>query len=108
MMTEKIKMIQQHLENDPKFQEAVEKIRPEWSFWGIVSIGLFFFLPELITAIWQSELVAWSHLHAISEPVELMRKMYTMLEEMFRDGVSWVNVGLGVLFLLWAARSRSV
>ncbi len=105
-MREKIKEIQTRLEHDPKFQEAVEKIRPEWSFWGIVSIGLFFFLPELITAIWQSELIDWAHLHAITEPVEVVRKMYAMLEEMFCDGVSWLNVGLGVLFLWWAAKAR--
>ena len=105
-MREKIKEIQTRLEHDPKFQEAVEKIRPEWSFWGIVSIGLFFFLPELITAIWQEPLIHWAHLHSITEPLAPMRKMYAMLEEMFRDGVSWVNVGLGVLFLWWAAKSR--
>ncbi len=106
-MREKIKEIQTRLEHDPKFQEAVEKIRPEWSFWGIMSIGLFFFLPELITAIWQPELVAWAHLHAITESVEIVRKMYAMLEEMFADGVSWINVGLGVLFLWWGFKARA-
>ncbi len=105
-MREKIKTIQERLEHNPKFQEAVEKIRPEWSFWGIVSIGLFFFLPELITAIWQEPLIDWAHLHAITEPVEVVRKMYAMLEAMFRDGVSLVNVGIGVLFLWWAAKAR--
>jgi len=105
-MKKKIKTIQNRLEHDPKFQEVVQRVRPEWSFWGIVSIGLFFFLPELITAIWQPELVSWAHLHSITEPFASMRNMYAMLEEMFRDGVSWVNVGLGVLFLVWAAKSR--
>ena len=105
-MRQKIEHIKERLEHDPKFQEAVKKIRPEWSFWGIMSIGLFFFLPELITAIWQPELVDWAHLHAITEPVDIVRKMYSMLEEMFRDGVSWVNIGLGVLFLWWGFSTR--
>jgi len=106
MMTEKIKTIQQHLENDPKFQEALEKVRPEWSLWGVAGVILFFFVPEIITAIWQEPLVHWAHLHSITEPLTPMRKMYAMLEEMFADGVSWVNIGLGVLFLWWAAKSR--
>ena len=105
-MRQKIEHIKERLEHDPKFQEAVNKIRPRWSFWGIFGIALFFFLPELITAIWQDQLIDWTHLHAITEPVEIVRKMYVMLEEMFRDGVSWVNVGLGVLFLWWAFFAR--
>ena len=105
-MREKIKTIQERLEHDPKFQEAVEKIRPEWSFWGIMGVAFFFFVPELVTAIWQEPLIHWAHLHSITESLAPMRKMYAMLEEMFRDGVSWVNVGLGVLFLVWAAKAR--
>jgi len=105
-MREKIETIKTRLEHDPKFQDAVNKIRPEWSFWGIISIALFFFVPEIITAIWQEPLIHWAHLHAITEPVEVVRKMYSMLEEMFRDGVSWVNIGLGVLFLWWGFSTR--
>ena len=81
-------------------------MKPQRNFWGIAGIVLFFFVPELVTYIWQDELVSWAHLHAITEPFAPIRKMYAMLEEMFRDGVSWVNVGLGVLFLWWAFSSR--
>jgi hypothetical protein len=105
-MREKIKTIQHRLEHDPKFQEAVDKLRPEWSFWGIMSVALFFFVPEIVTAIWQEPLIHWAHLHSITEPVTVMRKMYAMLEEMFRDGVSWINIGLGLLFLWWAFASK--
>jgi hypothetical protein len=31
--------------------------------------------------------------------------MYALLEEMFASGVSWVNIGLGLLFLWWAFAS---
>ena len=106
MMTRKIRIIQQRLENDPKFQDALSRLRPEWSFWGVAGVVLFFFVPELITAIWQEPLIQWTHLHSITEPLSLMREMYAMLEEMFRDGVSWVNIGLGVLFLWWASKAR--
>jgi hypothetical protein len=98
-MREKIKTIHRRLEHDPKFQEAVDKLRPEWSFWGIMSVALFFFVPEIVTAIWQEPLIDWAHLHSITEPVTVMRKMYAMLEEMFRDGVSWFIIWLVILFL---------
>jgi hypothetical protein len=104
-MTEKIRNIHLRLENDPKFQERVNKIRPQWSIWGITGVIFFFFVPEIITAIWQEPLIHWAHLHSITEPMAPMRKMYALLEEMFVSGVSWVNIGLGLLFLWWAFAS---
>lgn len=105
-MKEKIKTIQRELENDPKFQEALGRLKPQWNLWGIAGVVFFFFLPELITAIWQKPLVAWTHLHTLTEPFAPMRGLYAMLESIFADGVSWVNIGLGVVLLWWAAKSR--
>jgi hypothetical protein len=106
-MREKIKQIHGKIEQDPRVREAVNSIKPKKSIWGIASIVLFFFVPEIVTALWQEPLVHWSHLHSITEPVAVMRKMYSMLEEMFASGVSWVNIGLGILFLWWGFASRT-
>jgi hypothetical protein len=105
-MREKIKRAHHQFKEDPKLQEAASRIRPEWSLWGIGGVVLFFFLPELITAIWQEPLIHWTHQHAITEPLAPLRQLYSMLEEMFRDGVSWFNIGMGVLLLGWAAKVR--
>jgi len=105
-MREKIKKIQKRIDSDPKLKEAVEKIKPKRNLWGIWGIVLFFFIPELLTYIWQAELISWTHEHTLTEPLAVQRWLYSKLEEMFISGVSWFNIALGVLLLLWVWRSK--
>jgi uncharacterized membrane protein len=105
-MKERIKQIQHRMEHDPKFKEAVTRIKPKKNFWGIAGIFLFFFVPELVTYIWYDELITWAHLHSITEPIASQRWMFGKMEEMFASGVSWVNLTLGSLFLLWVLKSK--
>ena len=105
-MKKKLKEIQSRIDNDPKFKEAVTRIKPQRNFWGIAGIALFFFLPELITYIWQPELIDWAHAHTLTEPLAMQRWLYRQLEEMFASGVSWFNIGLGMAMLIWVLRSK--
>jgi hypothetical protein len=105
-MKEKIKAIQNKIDQDPKLQKAVASIKPKKGIWGMLGIILFFFLPELITYIWQDELVSWAHAHSITEPLEMQRWVYSELEEMFKAGVSWFNLAIGSLLLLWLFKSK--
>jgi len=105
-MKEKIKVIKERLEHDPKFQKALKSQKPKKSVWGVLGIILFFFLPELVTYIWQDELINWAHLHSITEPLEMQRWLYRMLEKTFADGVSWLNLTVGTLLLLWLVKSE--
>ncbi|MCF6243833.1 MAG: hypothetical protein L3J43_02210 [Sulfurovum sp.] len=105
-MKEKIKEIQIRMDNDPKLKEAVEKIKPKRNLWGITGIILFFFVPEIVTYIWNAELISWAHEHTLTEPLEIQRWLYTQLEKMFISGVSWLNISLGVGLLVWVLRSK--
>ena len=103
-MREKIRVIQYQLAQDPKLQEAVMRIKPQKSFWGIGGIVLFFFVPELVTYLWQPELVEWTHLQTLTDPSSSQRWLFGELEAMFRAGVSWFNLLLGGVLLWWAWR----
>ena len=103
-MREKIKEIQNRIDQDPKLKEAVTRIKPKKTLWGIVGIILFFFVPELFTYIWQDELISWAHEHGITEPLSIQRWLYGKLEEMFISGVSWLNIMIGSLLLIWVLR----
>jgi len=103
-MKNKLKNIQNHIAHNPKLKEALSRMKPQKNFWGIAGIVLFFFLPELLTYMWQDELISWSHTHSITEPIEIQRWIYTQLEEMFRAGVSGFNLLLGSLLLWWALK----
>ena len=100
-MKDKIKEIQNRIDNDLNLKEAVTRIKPKKNFWGIAGIILFFFVPELVTYIGQDELISWSNTHSIIEPLEVQRWMFGKMEEMFTSGVSWFNLVLGSLFLWW-------
>ncbi len=104
-MKQKVQKIQERINSDPKLKEAVEKIKPKKTVWGILGIVLFFFIPELVTYIWQEELVDWAHLHSITEASSSVRMIYRQLEKMFLSGVSWFNIILGLLLLFWVMRS---
>jgi len=94
------------MESDPKLKKAVDSIRPKRTLWGVLGIILFFFVPELITYIWQSELINWAHTHSLTEPLAMQRMLYAQLEKMFADGVSWVNIGIGTALLVWVWRMK--
>ena len=105
-MKEKLKKIQSKIDNDPKLKEAVERIKPQKNIWGILGIVVFFFVPELVTYIWQDELIAWAHSHTLLETISTQRWLYKQLEEMFVSGVSYVNITIGALLLFWVLRSK--
>ncbi len=105
-MRQKIKEIRTRIDQDPRLQKAVTSIKPKKTVWGILGIILFFFLPELMIYLWQDELVSWAHEHTLTEPLEMQRMVYRQLESMFRSGVSWINLGLGSLLLLWVLKSK--
>ena len=105
-MKEKIKAVKERLDHDPRFQKALKSQKPKKSVWGVLGIVLFFFVPELVTYIWQDELTHWAHLHSITEPLEMQRWLYVQLEDMFRSGVSWFNILFGSLLLLWLFKSE--
>ena len=105
-MKEKIKVIKERLEQDPKFQKALKSQKPKKSVWGVLGIILFFFVPELVTYIWQDELIHWAHLHSLTEPLEMQRWLFEMMESTFKDGVSWLNLLIGSLLLLWLVKSK--
>ena len=81
-------------------------MKPKKGIWEIVGIVFFFFLPEAITYIWQNELVNWAHAHSITEPLAMQRWLYMQFEEIFASGVSWLNLAIGSLLLLWVLKSK--
>ena len=98
--------IQERIDNDPKLKQAVNSLKPKKNIWGILGIIFFFFVPELLVYIWQEALVSWAHKHTLIEVLEIQRWMYGELEKMFSSGVSWLNILLGSLLLLWIVRSE--
>jgi len=105
-MKQKLNKIYKKMQNDDKLKKVADSIRPQRTIWGIIGTVVFFFIPEIVVYIWQSELVNWAHSRSITEPIALSRMLYVQLEEMFASGVSWVNIGIGIVLLVWMWRSK--
>jgi len=100
-MKEKIQQIQEQLAKDENFQRSLASIKPQKSIWGFLGIILFFFVPEIVGVFWAKEIINWSHAQAIQEPIWMLRKMYEMIESSYKDGISYVTIALGFVFLYW-------
>ncbi|WP_292661678.1 hypothetical protein [Nitratifractor sp.] len=105
-MKKRIKRAAERAAANPVLRQSARSLKPGTGFWGIVGVLAFFILPELVAFAWGPEITAWAHGHYLTEPIRLMRLNYWMVEKLFEDGGSWVNLGLGVALLIWIAWER--
>lgn len=100
-MKSKLQSKARQIAQSPVTKEALVSMKPEKSVWGFLGIIVFFILPEIIAFIWGGEITAYAKeglLHATS----LIDKYYfDLLVMLFEDGVSWLNLGIGVALLVW-------
>jgi hypothetical protein len=101
VMKKYIKSAAQRAANNPVLQKSAQSLKPDQSLWGVLGVLLFFILPEIVSFIWGAEITEWAHAHTITEPTEIGRRMYWILEKLFEDGISWLNLGIGIALLGW-------
>ena len=96
-MKEKLKKIATH----PLTKKALLDMKPEKSLWGILGIIVFFIAPEIVAYFWAAEIVQYAQNGLATHPAMLEKLNYEMLIKLFDDGVSWFNLGFGVVLLVW-------
>jgi hypothetical protein len=97
----KIDNIKKRAKQNEVLKKSVESLKPNLSIWGFLGIVGFFILPEIIGFAWGVEIASWAHAQTLSEPSFLGRKLYWLLEILFEDGGSYVNLTVGILLLYW-------
>ncbi len=100
-MKKRIKSVAMRVRKNPVFQKSAQSLKPNRSVWGVLGILLFFIAPEIVGFIWGEEITVWAHAQILSEPTEVGRKFYWVVEKLFEDGESWINLTIGVLLLVW-------
>jgi hypothetical protein len=100
-MKKRIKSAAERAARNPVLRKSAQSLKPSRSIWGALGIVLFFIVPEIAGFIWGGEITAWAHVHTLTEPTETGRQLYWVLEKLFEDGGSWINLGIGVLLLVW-------
>jgi len=100
-MKKRIRSVADRVAKNPVLQKSTQSLKPNRSILGVLSVLLFFIVPEITGFIWGAEIRDWAHTQILSEPTEVGRKVYWLLEKLFEDGGSWVNLSIGVLLLIW-------
>jgi hypothetical protein len=100
-MKKRIRSAAERVSKNPVFQKSAQSLKPDLSIWGVLGVVLFFIVPEIVGFIWGGEITEWAHAQTLSEPTEIGRKVYWVLEKLFEDGGSWINLSIGVQLLVW-------
>jgi hypothetical protein len=104
-MRQKIKNIQHNLKNNPEFQAKLQEMKPKKTIWGVLGVVLLFFVPEVINFFYYQEINQWVAESAyLYYPAEVADKVVWITKKMFDGALSFINIGLGFLFLWWLYR----
>lgn len=80
-------------------ENMLKQLKPKTSWWSLIGIIIFFFVPEIIAFFWGEKIIAYSDLMQKHTDDFLMQKMYEMLK-MFGEN-SLFNIILGLVFVVW-------
>lgn len=96
-MKEKLQKIARH----PLTQKTLMDMKPQKTLWGILGVVLFFIAPEIVAYFYATDIVHFAQNGLVMNPSTLERYNYEILIKLFEDGVSWFNLGFGVVLLVW-------
>ncbi|MGE4397478.1 MAG: hypothetical protein AB7D34_08575 [Sulfurimonas sp.] len=100
-MKQKLKEKAQAIAQNPNTKKALESMKPEKNLWGIGGVILFFLVPEFIAYIWGADITAYAKNELLSASGFLEQNYYELLVMLFEDGMSYLNLAIGIALLLW-------
>ena len=87
--------------SNPVLSRTARSIKPTPNLWGIAGVFFFFILPEII-GFWRGkEIASWAHARFLEAPDRMERMNYWLLEKIFEEGGSWINLAVGIALLAW-------
>lgn len=76
-------------------------MKPQKTIWGILGVVLFFIAPEIVAYFYATDIVHYAQNGLSLHPTTLEQYNYEILIKLFEDGVSWFNLGFGIVLLVW-------
>jgi hypothetical protein len=86
--------------NHPQTQLALASLKPKRSIWSFLGILFLVIAPEIIALVWGKAVCAYANAHLIPSPVWINHFGGESLIYLF-GSVSWVNLGFGIVLLIW-------
>ncbi len=82
-----------------KWNELKNQLRPGQSWWALIGIVLFFFVPEIIAFFWGDSIKKYFQMHENMSSSLFYKKLYHTLQSLGEN--SWFNIILGIVFVIW-------
>jgi len=101
MLKEKLLPAVIRAKNSPVLRRSLVQMKPKKTVWGFLGVVLFFIAPEIVAFLWGAEITGYAHGRLLQSPAEPLATWYELLVMLFEEGGSWVNLGLGFVFLGW-------
>jgi hypothetical protein len=79
-MKKRIRSAASRVAKNPVLQKSAQSLKPNCSIWGVLGVLIFFILPEIVGFIWGGEIKDWAYAQTLSEPSEIGRKVYWVLD----------------------------
>jgi hypothetical protein len=98
---DKLKTKAQEIARNPHAQKALLSMKPQKNIWGISGVILFFIAPEIIAYIWGSDIVQYAKIELLTPHDFFETKYYELLVMLFEEGMSYLNLAVGVVLLIW-------
>ena len=96
MLHAKVKQVR----TNPAVGNAVKSMKPDRNVWGFLGVVLFFIVPEIIAFIWGGQITSYAQ-ENLAHASSSWTMYYEALVFLFEEGGSWINLLIGVAFLVW-------
>ncbi|MBU1667942.1 hypothetical protein KKC13_05945 [bacterium] len=94
-----------NLKNNPEFQDKLQQMKPSRSILGVLGVILVFFVPEIMSYFYSVEINHWVvELAQTASSENIGNLLEWSTQKLFTGEVSWINIGLGVAFMVWLFR----
>lgn len=100
-MRNKLKAKAQAIAQNPNTKKALHSMKPKKNLWGIGGVILFFIVPEFIAYIWGADITEFAKNELLTVEVFLEQKYYELLVMLFEEGMSYLNLAIGIALLAW-------
>ena len=91
--------------NKDKLNEAKDRIKPQATWWALVGIIFFFFVPEIVAYFWGAELKSYFLQIASLQDSSILKKLYEESADMVSEN-SILNITIGLGFVYWWYHER--
>ena len=100
-MRHKISKKARQISKNPAVKKAVMSMKPARNIWGISGVIFFFILPEIIAFVWGEQITAYAREQLAYNLDMAEHYYYEGLVMLFEDGMSWINLLIGIALLVW-------